>query len=157
MDPQIYSYVGIRLESTFAKTPDEMFAHINVMYFADEKYMITEREVLTITNALSATGGYIEIIRLICVAVIYLFRAESFYASLMKKFLITENGPSEAIIQNQDETSKDDIGRNYNKIHSGKLSYLKKIKSRSPITFNFKDRLNCLLTSSKKDRGKLQY
>ncbi|CDW73704.1 UNKNOWN [Stylonychia lemnae] len=125
MDPQIYTYVGIRADSTFAKTPNEMFAHINVMYFADEKYMITEREVLTISAALSATGGYIETIRLICVAFIYIFRAESFYISLMKKFLITEtyqNGPAKVVIQSLDNTFKDDIARNYNKIHKSKLS-----------------------------------
>ncbi|CDW78497.1 UNKNOWN [Stylonychia lemnae] len=85
-----HTYIGMRTDYQFQKPINPLFDPLNVYFMIDERSKNTEREVYTFFDALSATGGYMEIVKLICLALVSQFRHDMFFSSIIKKFYFEE-------------------------------------------------------------------
>lgn len=89
------NYQNLRLESTYTKlSEDNEYPQLEVFFLIDEKVTKTTREVYTVLDALSSTGGFLEILSIIAMTILGSLQEKLFYSSIISK-LFREEVPEE--------------------------------------------------------------
>ncbi|CDW78033.1 UNKNOWN [Stylonychia lemnae] len=89
------TFYSIRLDGSFLKQENQDFAPIQLTLALDENIKQTIRETYTIADALSSTGGFLEIIHLIAIILIGGIQQKLYYFSIIKDLLICEESTNE--------------------------------------------------------------
>eukprot|EP00347_Sterkiella_histriomuscorum_P003157 403365373 len=90
------TYYTVRTTYQNTKTESSLFRSLNVVLFMDDVVKTTQREAYTIADALSATGGFLEILRMFGTLMVGWINFNLFFQSIIKKFFtISENDDSQ--------------------------------------------------------------
>eukprot|EP00347_Sterkiella_histriomuscorum_P003054 403365765 len=84
------TYYSIETKYSFFRNQDSASAPVIMNILLDETVSTTEREVYTISDALAATGGFLEIIRIIAATIVGGIQAQLYYQSIISKLLTSD-------------------------------------------------------------------
>ncbi|CDW77493.1 UNKNOWN [Stylonychia lemnae] len=85
---QTFLYYTIRQEYQFNKLHDSTFSPIQITVALDENFKQTIRETYTLADALSNTGGFMQIVNIIAMFLVSGIQNKLYYFSIIKELLI---------------------------------------------------------------------